>query len=214
MFIEYINGNKGMNKKSKTFKIILLSAVILIIALVAILAVQTSKNSNDAKEPKYITVADIKVINNGEVDTSAILDVIQKYNKDFDKNSVKTVCHQTTDQNDYTIDIIEMYDDIETSSCYTAFVENGILTQIADNHYPDFKSDKKLNASKKLSKKDTEKILKKQREKAKKIGAVRVSNQEYRYYYDCEKKALKFIVLTDYIADDETTNVLEYEKKL
>lgn len=201
-------------ENQKKFKIILLSAVILIIALVGILAVQTSKNSNDTKEPKYITVADIKVINNNEVDTSAILDVIQENNKDFDKGSVKTVCHQTTDQNDYSIDIIEMYGDIETSSCYTAFVENGVLTRIADNHYPDFKSDKKLNAGKKLSKKDTEKILKKQREKAKKIGAVRVSNQECRYYYDCEKKALKFIVLTDYIADDETTNVLEYEKEL
>lgn len=201
-------------ENQKKFKIILLSAVILIIALVGILAVQISKNSNDTKEPKYITVADIKVINNNEVDTSAILDVIQKSNKDFDKSSVKTVCHQTTDQNDYSIDIIEMYGDIETSSQYTAFVKNGILTQIADNHYPDFKSGKKLNASKKLSKKVTEKILKKQREKAKKIGAVRVSNQEYRYYYDCEKKALKFIVLTDYIADDETTNVLEYEKEL
>lgn len=203
-----------MSKKSKTFKIILLSAVILIIALAAILVVHTSKNGNDAKEPKYITVANIKVINNNEVDTSAILDVIQENNKDFDKGSVKTVCHQTTDQNDYTIDIIEMYGDIETSSCYTAFVENGILTQIADNHYPDFKSDKKLNASKKLSKKDTEKILKKQKTKAKRIGAVRVSNQEYRYYYDCEKKSLKFIVLTEYIADDETANVLEYEKEL
>lgn len=198
----------------KKFKIILLSAVILIIALVGILAVQTSKNNNDTKEPKYITVADIKVINNNEVDTSAILDVIQENNKDFDKGSVKTVCHQTTDQNDYSIDIIEMYGDIETSSQYTAFVENGVLTRIADNHYSDFKSDKKLNAGKKLSKKDTEKILKKQREKAKKIGAVKVSNQECRYYYDCEKKALKFIVLTDYIADDETTNVLEYEKEL
>ncbi|WP_294834932.1 hypothetical protein [uncultured Eubacterium sp.] len=201
-------------ENQKKFKIILLSAVILIIALVGVLAVQISKNSNDTKEPKYITVADIKVINNNKVDTSAILDVIQKNNKDFDKGSVKTVCHQTTDQNDYTIDIIEMYGDIETSSCYTAFVENGVLTRIADNHYPDFESDKKLNAGKKLSKKDTEKILKKQREKAKKIGAVRVSNQEYRYYYDCEKKALKLIVLTDYIADDETTNVLEYEKEL
>lgn len=201
-------------ENQKKFKIILLSAVILIIALVGVLAVQISKNSNDTKEPKYITVADIKVINNNEVDTSAILDVIQENNKDFDKGSVKTVCHQTTDQNDYSIDIIEMYGDIETSSQYTAFVENGILTQIADNHYPDFKSDKKLNAGKKLSKKDTEKILKKQREKAKKIGAVKVSNQECRYYYDCEKKALKFIVLTDYIADDETTNVLEYEKEL
>ncbi len=201
-------------ENQKKFKIILLSAVILIIALVGILAVQISKNNNDTKEPKYITVANIKVINNNDVDTSAILDVIQKNNKDFDKGSVKTVCHQTTDQNDYSIDIIEMYVDIETSSQYTAFVKNGILTQIADNHYPDFKSGKKLNASKKLSKKDTEKILKKQREKAKRIGAVRVSNQEYRYYYDCEKKELKFIVLTDYIADDETTNVLQYEKEL
>ncbi len=201
-------------ENQKKFKIILLSAVILIIALVGILAVQISKNNNDTKEPKYITVANIKVINNNDVDTSAILDVIQKNNKDFDKGSVKTVCHQTTDQNDYSIDIIEMYGDIETSSQYTAFVKNGILTQIADNHYPDFKSGKKLNASKKLSKKDTEKILKKQREKAKRIGAVRVSNQEYRYYYDCEKKELKFIVLTDYIADDETTNVLQYEKEL
>ncbi len=201
-------------ENQKKFKIILLSAVILIIALVGILAVQISKNNNDTKEPKYITVANIKVINNNDVDTSAILDVIQKNNKDFDKGSVKTVCHQTTDQNDYSIDIIEMYGDIETSSQYTAFVKNGTLTQIADNHYPDFKSDKKLNASKKLSKKDTEKILKKQREKAKRIGAVRVSNQEYRYYYDCEKKELKFIVLTDYIADDETTNVLQYEKEL
>lgn len=206
-----------MKNKSNQKKVlfILLLAVVLIIFLATVSVVQISKSGSETQEPKYITVKNnVNVISGDEIDISAILNVIQANNNDFDKESVKTACHKTTDQNDYTIDIFEMYDNIETSSCYTAFVENGVLTRIADNHYPNFRKSKKLINSQKLSKEDVEKILKKQRAKVKKIGAVKISNQECRYYYDCGKNTLKFIVLTEYIADDETVNVLEYEKKL
>jgi len=210
--VDYANSFTYLDSKVKNAKIFGNSSLV----------IKTSKSASKSvslmkqEELKYIPISnDINVLSNGEVDTSIILSVLNQNNIKLDKENLKIETHKTTEENDYTIDFIEMYNGIETNSSYVAFVEDGILSSIVDNHYDNFKLNSEIRRSNysMLSESTVDNLLTKAENKVLDIGASEIIDQGTKYYYDCENNTLKLIVFTEYYFDNTTAmGVSEYEQ--
>ncbi len=175
----------------------------------------SKSKSSEIEKLKYINIPeDINVIENNNINTSIIIDALKKEGIYLNSKDIKIEIHKITENNDFTIDLIELYNGIETNSSYIAFVEDGMLKNIVNNHKDSSSNNERkiLLKMPTLLKLDTENIFTKAKKEATSFGATQIISQDGKYYYDYTTNTLKYIVFTEYYFDNTTTiGVSSYE---